>query len=147
MISKVSANYEAHWKWLMDVVGGTDLVLCRTSALEYLGLFLGYSNEEAIDVYAKQKGEYENINYRVVNTFEDIDVVRPYGDVLCTSVNQTVNDILRDFDNTDEQPLLEALSRYYFKHDESFDKLLINPENMERFSTVKDWAIEYHNES
>jgi len=147
MISKVSANYEAHWKWLMDVVGGTDLVLCRISALEYLGLFLGYSNEEAIDVYAKQKGEYDNINYRIVHSFDKLDIVQPYGNVLCTSVNQTVNDILSDFDNADEQSFLEALSRYYFKHNESFDSLIINPENMERFNTVKNWAIEYHNES
>jgi len=144
MISKVSANYEAHWKWLMDVVGGTDLVLCQTSALEYLGLFLGYSNEETIDVYAKRKGEYDNINYRVVNTFDDIDVVQRYGNVLCTSVNQTVNDMLDDFDNIDEQSLVEALSNYYYRNKESFDGLIIKPENMDCFNSIKDWAIEYH---
>jgi hypothetical protein len=144
MISKVSANYEAHWKWLMDVVGGTDLVLCRTSALEYLGLFAGWSNEKTIYVYAKQKGEYENIDYHVVNTFEDIDVVQEYGNVLCTSLNQTINDMLADLYNIDEQPLVEALSDYYYMHKESFDGLIIKPENIDSFNSIKDWAIEYH---
>jgi len=144
MISKVSANYEATWKWLMDVVGGTDLVLRHTSALEYLGLFAGWSNETKISVYAKQKGEYENIDYRVVNTFDGIEIVQEYGNVLCTSLNQTINDMLSDLYNIDEQPLVEALSDYYYMHKESFDGLIIKPENMDSFNSIKDWAIEYH---
>ena len=143
MITKSSGDYETHRDWLEDVVGGSGVILCYTSALECLELFLGYVNETRIDVYAKEKGKYENINYRVVDTFDNIDVVN-VGRLLCTSVGRTINDMLRDFDNADEQALLEALSDYYFEHNESFDGLAVDPSNMELFGTVKKWAIEYH---
>jgi len=148
MVTRSSADYITHRDWLEDVVGGSGLVLCYTSALECLQLFLGYVNEKRIDVYAKERGKYENINYRVVNTFEDMNVVE-VGNLLCTSVDQTINDMLRNFDNVDvdEQALLEALSDYYFEHDHSFDELAISPENMEVFNTVKKWALEYHSVS
>ena len=32
--------------------------------------------EKKIDVYARRPGEYENINYNVVDTFDNIDFVR-----------------------------------------------------------------------
>jgi hypothetical protein len=61
-------------------------------------------------------------------------------------VNQTVNDMLSDIDSIDEQPLVEGLSRYYYSSGMNFDGLAINPENMEQFNRVKDWAIEYYDE-
>jgi hypothetical protein len=101
--------------------------------------------EKKIDVYAKRRGEYENINYHVVNMFDDIDFLR-FGNVFCTSANQTFNDMFDDFDNIDELSLIEGLSGYYFSHGESFDGLLIKPENMEKFNSIKDWAIGYYDE-
>ncbi|MCL2681768.1 MAG: hypothetical protein FWE43_04695, partial [Streptococcaceae bacterium] len=87
---------------------------------------------------------YENVNYHVVDTFSDIDVVR-FGEVRCTSASQTFNDMLADFENTDEQALIEGLASYYYSNEESFDGLCINPENMEQFNVISDWAVEYHN--
>ncbi len=52
--------------------------------------------------------------------------------------------MLADYDNIDEQSLVEGLSRYYFTHGMSFDGLMIKPENMSCFNAVKDWAIEYY---
>ena len=131
--------------WHRAVVGGKDMILRYTSALEHLQLFSGYMREKMIEVYARQRGEYENIDYHVVDTFKNIDFVR-IGDVLCTSVNQTVNDMLADFDNIDEQSLVEGLSKYFYINNNSFDKLFIKPENIERFNSVKDWAIGYYDE-
>jgi len=68
------------------------------------------------------------------------------GDVLCTTVNQTVNDMLADFDNIDEQSLVEGLSKFFYMSNNSFDELLIMPKNIERFNSVKDWAIGYYDE-
>jgi hypothetical protein len=127
------------------VVGGSGMILRRTSALEHLQLFGGYMHGRHIDVYSTSHGEFENVNYCVVDTFDGIDYVR-IGDVLCTSVNQTVNDMLSDIDSIDEQPLVEGLSRYYYSSGMNFDGLAINPENMEQFNRVKDWAIEYYDE-
>jgi len=131
--------------WHRAIVGGRDMILRRTSALEHLQLFNGYMRERKIDVYAKQRGEYENINYNVVDTFDGIDFVR-FGNVLCTSPNQTFNDMFDDYDNIDELSLIEGLSGYYFSNGESFDGLYIKPENMELFNSVKDWAAEYYDE-
>ena len=145
MISVKSDNFLSAKYWHSAVVGGRDLILRRTSALEFLELFSGYMREKDIDVYAKERGEYENINYHIVDTFDDIDYIR-FDNVLCTSVNQTFNDMLDDFDNIDEQSLVEGLSKYYYTHSKSFDGLVIKPKNREKFDYVKDWAIEYYNE-
>lgn len=131
--------------WHRAVIGGKDMILRRTSALEFLELFNGYMRERNIDVYAKESGEYENINYCVVGTFDNIDFIRS-GNVLCTTASQTFNDMLADYDNIDELSLIEGLSGYYYSHNESFDGLFIKPENMERFNLIKNWAIEYYDE-
>lgn len=133
-------GYLTNRAWLGDIVGGKDLVLCYTSALEYLEFFVGYFCEEIIDVYAKQKGSDANINYRIVDSFDGVDIIK-INDVFCTSMNQTVNDMLGDFDNADEQALIEGLSDYYYSNDKSFDGLVIKPENVKRFNDIKEWVI------
>ena len=45
--------------WHRAVVGGKDIILRHTSALEYLEFFGGYMREKTIDVYAKRRGEYD----------------------------------------------------------------------------------------
>ena len=145
MMSLTNRDFLTNWAWHRAVVGGKDMILRRTSALEFLELFGGYIHETGIDVYAKQRGEYDNVNYCLVDNFDGIDFIRQDG-VLCTSINQTVNEMLEDYDNIDEQSLLEGLSRYYYTHGNSFDGLQIKPKNMERFNAIKDWAIEYYNE-
>lgn len=145
MISLISDKFLTTRAWHSAVVGGKEMILRRTSALEFLELFGGYMRESDIDVYAKEHGEYDNITYCVVDTFDSIDYIR-YGDVLCTTASQTFNDMLADYDNIDTQSLIEGLSAYYYSHDESFDGLLIKPENMERYTLIKDWAIEYYDE-
>jgi hypothetical protein len=145
MITQTSGNFRGNKLWLQAVAGGRDWVLCHTSALECLELFTGYLNEKQIDVYAKEPGEYENINYRVVDSFDNLSITS-FRNVRYTSINQTINDMLADFDNTDEQSLVEALSTYYHRHGESFDGLDIKPGNQAAFDAVRDWAIEYYSE-
>ncbi|MCL2053171.1 MAG: hypothetical protein FWG90_01855 [Oscillospiraceae bacterium] len=145
MVTKTSNEYLTNRAWFRDTVGGSDVILCYTSALECLELFSGYLKGKDIDVYAKKQGAFDNINYRILETYDGIDVVK-YGNVRCTSVNQTINDMLSDFDNIDEQSLVEGLSMYYHTHNESFDGLHIKPENTEKFNAIKDWAIEYYDD-
>ena len=143
MTSLNSNDFLSNRAWHQAVVGGKDMILRRTSALEFHQLFGGYNHEKNIDVYAKRRGEYDNINYCLVDTFDGIDFVQFRG-VLCTSISHTINEMLEDYDNIDEQSLLEGLSCYYYTHDKSFDGLFIKPENMTRFNMIKDWAIEYY---
>ncbi|MDD3212369.1 MAG: hypothetical protein PHY64_01775 [Eubacteriales bacterium] len=144
MTSATSNDFLTNRAWHRAVLSGEDVILRRTSALEHLELFFGYMNEKAIDVYAKRQGKNENVNYHIVDTFDGIDVVN-FGSLRCTSASQTFNDMLADFDNIDEQSLVEGLAGYYFSHGESFNGLSIRPENMERFNLIKNWAVEYYN--
>ena len=143
MISLISNEFLTTRAWHRAVVGGKELILRHTSALEFLELFGGYMREKKIDVYAKQRGDYDNIDYNVVDSFDGIDYTLS-GNVFCTSVNQTFNEMLNDFDNIDEQSLLEGLGRYFYTHEMGFDGLIIKPENMDCFSIVKNWAIDYY---
>jgi hypothetical protein len=145
MTSPISDDYISNRAWLQAVVGGKDLILRCTSALEFHQLFGGYIHEKTIDVYAKRRGEYDNINYCIVDNFDGIEYIR-FRDVLCTSVSYTVNEMLEDFDNIDEQSLLEGLNKFYCTHGMSFEGIEITPDNVDRFNAVRDWAIEYYNE-
>lgn len=143
MTSFYSDDFITSKAWYRAVVGGRDMILRRTSALEFMELFSGYMHEKRVDVYAKKPGEFDNFDYCIVDSYDVIDY-NCFGNVLCTTVNQTFNDMLSDFDNIDEQSLVEGLSRYYYTHGASFGGLRIKPENVEGFSSVKDWAIEYY---
>ena len=145
MLSLSSDHFLTTRDWHRAIVGGKDMILRHTSALEFLQLFSGYVREKTIDVYAKQRGAYDNINYYIVDTFDQIDYIS-FGDVLCASANQTFNDMLGDFDNIDEQSLIEGLSKYYYANNQSFDGIHIHPRNTERFNQVMDWAINYYDE-
>jgi hypothetical protein len=149
MVSPTSNEFLTNTDWHQSVMGGRDMILRRTSALEFLQLFPGYVREKTIDVYAKRRGGFENVNYCIVDSFDGIDYFR-FGDVLCATPSQTFNEMLANYDNMeetiDEQSLIEGLARYYFSHGGSFDGLEIMPENLARFNEIKDWAMEYYNE-
>lgn len=143
MLSKMSEEYISTRAWLRDIVRDEDVILSHVSALEYLQLFVGYADEQEIDVYAKKRGRYENIHYHIIDTFEQIAFFK-HGSVRCATINQTINDMLDDFQHTDQQALTEALSKYYYAHGDSFDGLVINPDNLERFQLIKEQAIAYY---
>jgi hypothetical protein len=119
-------------------------VLSHTSALEGLGLFAGYVNESQIELYATESEPYANINYNVVAGFDGIETTE-VGGLRCTTVKQTINDMLRDYDKIDEQALVQALSDFYYSHGESFDGLEIEPQYLPRFNILADWAVGYYN--
>jgi len=144
VVTKGCGDYITHQDWLNDVVQ-EDVIICYGSALEYLQWFVGYLNETEIDVFAKQKGIYENINYHIVDSFGDIEVITN-GKVRCTTFNQTINDMLDDWDNMDESALAQALSDFYHKHNKTFGDLVVKPQHAERFEYMKDWAREFYNE-
>lgn len=144
-------NFLTNFAWFQQIVGGKNLILRHTSALECLELFAGYFHEKEIEVYAHERGEYENVKYHVLDTFEGIDIVR-IDNILCTSISQTFNDMLSKYgtpdENTiDEQSLIEGLSKYYFSHNKSFDGLYIQTSNKVYFEKLKEWAVEYYDEN
>ena len=137
------SNYASNRDWFHSVFGGMDVVLCHTSALECLGLFPGYVNENQIDIYTTIRELYENVNQYVVDNFDGLDIIR-IGELRCTSFNQTINDMLRDYEVIDEQSLVQALADYYYSNSKSFDGLRIAPQYTDRFNSIRDWATEFY---
>ena len=139
---KISSDYTSNRAWLRDVVGNQPMILRSVSALEYLQLFVGYFSENKVEVYALEESPEENIRCHIIEDLEAIEYIR-FENVLCSSPSQAVNDMLSDFEHSDETALVEALSIYYYSHEESFSGLNIKKENQKRFEELKDWAINY----
>ena len=151
MQSTVSSNYITRLGWFREVTGGQNLVLSHTSALECLGFFVGYFHENEINAYATEQGPYENISYHIVDSLDDIDVVRR-GNLLCTSPSRTFNDILSKYGTPEEftvneRALVEGLCKYYLANGNSFEGLNVSPRNIPHFERLKDWAIEFYDEN
>ena len=139
---KISSDYTSNRAWLRDVVGNQPMILRSVSALEYLQLFVGYFSENKVEVYALEESPEENIRCYIIEDLEAIEYIR-FENVLCSSPSQAVNDMLSDFEHSDETALVEALSKYYYSHEESFSGLNIKKENQKQFEELKDWAINY----
>ena len=139
---KISSEYTSNRAWLRDVVGNQPMILRSVSALEYLQLFVGYFSENKVEVYALEESPEENIRCHIIEDLEAIEYIR-FENVLCSSPSQAVNDMLSDFEHSDETALVEALSKYYYSHEESFSGLNIKKENQKQFEELKDWAINY----
>lgn len=139
---KISSDYTSNRAWLRDVVGNQPMILRSISALEYLQLFVGYFSENKVEVYALEESSEENIRCYIIEDLEAIEYIR-FENVLCSSPSQAVNDMLSDFEHSDETALVEALSKYYYSHEESFSGLNIKKENQKQFEELKDWAINY----
>ena len=121
---KISSDYTSNRAWLRDVVGNQPMILRSVSALEYLQLFVGYFSENKVEVYALEESPEENIRCHIIEDLEAIEYIR-FENVLCSSPSQAVNDMLSDFEHSDETALVEALSKYYYSHEESFSGLNI----------------------
>ena len=139
---KISSDYTSNRAWLRDVVGNQPMILRSVSALEFLQLFVGYFSESMVEVYALEESPEENIRCHIVENLEAIEHIR-FENVLCSSPNQAINDLLADSEHGDETALVEALSKYYYSHEESFSGLNIQADNQKRFEELKDWAINY----
>lgn len=142
MKTKSSGEFLTHAIWFREVLD-EDVILCHTSALEMLEMYDGFIDEEIIDVYALEKGKYDNIVYHIVDTFDNISVITDSG-VRCASFEYTINDMLCSFPKTDIWALTEALSNYYAQHNDSFDGLNIRLENRAAFDEIAEDAIKYY---
>ncbi len=142
MITRQREDFLTHIEWFQSVIN-EDIILCKTSALECLQRFVGYRRENEIYAYSTHKGIYDNINYSIIDNYDTIKYIT-IGNIRCTTFEQTINDMLSDFDNTDELALAEALSDYYYEHNNSFAELNIIAKNQKTFEKMVEYAINYY---
>ena len=140
------SDYIGALSWLKAVRErlGENVVFALDEALMCQGSFGGRSDEYIVWVYGND--ELSNFNGVVVlgNRISSYCVKEKDG-MRFTDFNRTLSDSLANESILDMQGITEAVSKYYFTHNESFNGLSVAPEYQERFEKLAVDAIDYYN--
>ena len=132
--------------WLQAVQNclGQKVIFALDEAWMCQEMFLGYHLQYAVWVYGNESLlQYDGV--RIVGTeICPSDVQEKHG-LLITNINRTIMDVIDNEDILDMQGTLEALSCYYFTHQESFNGISVPSKYLERFTLLAKDAIEYYN--
>ena len=130
--------------YLRDLLKDAPCILAYDTAADYLGLWSGSMNPLTANIYVCKPLHIEGTTEYLIPSFEAVKHENRLG-LLCTTVNQTINDLLRA--DGDNQVIQESLADVYFSNGESFDSLQIEEELLPRFEKYKIWAMEYYDEA
>ena len=122
---------------------GEDVVFALDEALMCQDLFGGRSDEYVVWIYGDRSAERFNGIAVLGRRVSPFSVLEKDG-LRFTDLNRTISDALANESLLDMQGVTEALSKYYYSHDESFNGLLIPPQYQERFDTLVHEAIDYY---
>lgn len=127
---------------LRNLLADVECVLAFDTAADFLGLTNG-GYRSAAQIFVNKKQNIDGTEQILLPSLEAL-VCEEQNGLLCTTVNQTIIDLLEQ--NGDEQIITESLANYYDTHNESFDGLEV-PEHLKaRFEKYKTWALEYYEE-
>lgn len=134
-----SDEFLSNKEWLQNALSSEKVVLRGVSALEYLQLFPGYFGEKIIEVYSLYEGQFSNIQYHIIDSFDEINYLDD-GIVLCSTFEQVIKDFIREYDTSNIQALVEALGNYYYFNNFTFENLHVDTDQV-LFDELKEWAI------
>ena len=129
--------------YLRDLLKDAPCILAYDTAADYLGLWSGSMNPLTAKIYVCKPLHIEGTTEYPLPSFDAVEHENRLG-LLCTTVNQTINDLLRA--DGDNQVIQESLATVYYTNGESFDSLRIDDDLLLAFEHYKDWAIEYYDE-
>ena len=129
--------------YLRDLLKDAPCILAYDTAADYLGLSNGSSFHETAHIYVQSPLHIDGTTEHLIPSFSAVEHERRNG-LLCTTVNQTINDLLRA--DGDNQVIQESLADVYFSNGESFDSLRIEQDLLPLFEKYKVWAMEYYDE-
>ena len=140
------SDYIGAFAWLKAVRDriGENVVFALDEALMCQGSFGGHSDEYIVWVYGEDDVTRFNGVVVLGNRISPYSVREKNG-LRFTDLNRTLSDALANESILDMQGITEAVSRYYYTHNESFDGLSVAPEYQERFEKLADEAINYYN--
>ena len=127
---------------LRNLLADVECVLAFDTAADFLGLTNG-GYRSAAQIFVNKKQNIDGTEQILVPSLETL-VCEERNGLLCTTVNQTIIDLLEQ--NGDEQIIMESLANYYDAHNESFDGLEMPAHLKKRFEKYKVWALEYYEE-
>jgi hypothetical protein len=131
-------NYGLLGTYMRILADEPDVIVCNSDALFMLDYFTGYLTKNDIDVFATEKGDNPKLNYILLESLDGSETVEVMG-MKCSSLNYTVNYMLRNWDTADEAACVEAMANYYYGNNKSFEGLVIQPENQALFEELNDW--------
>ena len=129
--------------YLRDLLKDAPCILAYDTAADYLGLWSGSMNPQTAQIYVTSPLHIAGTTEHLIPSLNTVDHENRLG-LLCTTINQTINDLLRA--DGDNQVIQESLATVYYANGESFDSLHIDTELIPIFEHYKDWAIEYYDE-
>lgn len=124
---------------------GEDVVFALDEALMCQGKFGGHSDEYIVWVYGADSVTRFNGVVVLGNKISSYCVKEKNG-LRFTDFNRTLSDALANESLLDMQGITEAVSRYYYSNNESFDGLFVAPEYQERFEMLAREAMDYYND-
>ncbi|MBR5618382.1 MAG: helix-turn-helix domain-containing protein [Clostridia bacterium] len=141
------SEYVGALSWLKAIQNriGEPVVFALDEALMCQGSFGGRSDEYLVWVYGSDTVKRFNGVVVLGNNVSEFSIVNKNG-ILYTDFSRTISDALANESILDMQGITEALSKYYYLHDESFNGLSVSPEYQERFEELAREAIEYYDD-
>lgn len=139
------SDYVGALSWLKAINDFIDepIVFALDEALMCQGSFNGRSDENIIWVYGDNSLTRYNEIVVIGNHISKNNIKCKNG-LYYTNFNRTVYDALVNESILDMQGILEAISKYYYSNNESFDGIFIAPEYQEKFEKIAKEAIEYY---
>lgn len=138
-------NYRGAAAWLKAVrdVLGNSVVFALDEALMCQGSFGGRSDEYIVWVYGDDSlAGYNGVV--VLGNYISLYCVEERNGLRFTDFNRTIADSFANEKILDMQGITEAVSKYYFTNNESFDGVSIAPEYQSRFEELADEAVNYY---
>lgn len=122
---------------------GENAVFALDEALICQGSFGGRSDEYIVWVYGDDSlTRYNGIV--VLGNYISPYCVKEKNGLRFTEFNRTLSDALANESILDMQGITEAVSRYYYSNNESFNGISVAPEYQERFEQLAEDAIDYY---
>ena len=140
-------EYRSVQDWLLAVRDelDSDIVFALDSALMCDGSYLGRMGEWIIWIYGPTAlSKYKGVCV-IGDRISPCDIEESTG-LRYTSFNRTLNDAMANERILDMQGITEALSRYYYTHDETFYGLHPDPVYIELFDELSDDAVHYYDD-
>lgn len=139
------SDYVGSSAWLKAVAErmGEDVVFALDEALMCQGNFGGHSDEFIIWVYGSDALTRFNGVVILGNDISHYHIQNKNG-LYFTDFNRTLSDAFANESILDMQGVTEALSRYYFKNNDSFDGISVSPLYQDRFESLASEALEYY---
>lgn len=139
------SDYIGSLSWLKAVREriGENIVFALDEALMCQGNFGGRSDEYIVWAYGDDNVSNFNGVVLLGNKISSYCIKEKNG-LKFTDFNRTISDALANETILDMQGITEAVSRYYYSNDKSFDGLSVAPEYQERFEKLASEAIEYY---